>query len=186
MVHDGLLVKKGEYYHLTEHAEKYIPIFSDIFGMDVGPLPVVLVAVMNKKQDKILLIKRNKRPYKNYLSMIGGKILLHEDLKEASIRKVMEKTGLDSEFISLNNILHERVEGSGIVKHSLLLIFTKVFVKESKFKETSAGELAWFNIATLNNRKDDIIPSDYWLIKHSLNKKIIIPRIYMHENEGII
>lgn len=186
MVHDGLLVKKGEYYYLTDHAEKYIPIFSDIFGSDVGPLPVVLVAVTNRKQDKILLIKRNKRPYKNYWSMIGGKILLHEDFKEASIRKVKEKTGLDSEFVSLNDMMHERVEGSGIVKHSLLLIFTKVFVKEIKFKETSAGELKWFNVASIDKSKEQVIPSDYWLIKNSLNKKMKMPQLYMHENEGKI
>jgi ADP-ribose pyrophosphatase YjhB (NUDIX family)/DNA-binding HxlR family transcriptional regulator len=182
MVKEGLLIKKGEYYLLTEHAEKYIPLFSDIFGMDVGPLPIILVAVVNK--GKILFIKRNKRPYKDYWSMIGGKLLLHEDIKEAAIRQVKEKTGLDSEFISLNNIMHERVEGSGIVKHSFMLIFVKVSVKNIKFKETRAGGLKWFSVTKL--RSDKVIPSDYWLIKHSLNKKIIIPRLYMHENEGII
>ncbi|MGV8087075.1 MAG: NUDIX domain-containing protein [Candidatus Woesearchaeota archaeon] len=184
MVKDGLLIKKGEYYLLTEHAEKYIPIFSDIFGMDVGPIPVVLVAVTTK--NKILLIKRNKRPYKNYWSMIGGKILLHEDLCQASIRKVTEKTGLISEFVSLNNILHERVEGSGKVKHSFILLFTKVLTKNFELKENDAGELKWFNIKSIDIHKDLIIPSDYWLIKNSLNKKMKMPQLYMHENEGII
>jgi 8-oxo-dGTP diphosphatase len=190
MVKEGLLIKKGEYYLLTEHAEKYIPLFSDIFGMDVGPLPIVLVAVVNQtvsktiNETKVLLIKRNKRPYKDYWSMIGGKLLLHEDIQEAAIRQVKEKTGLDSEFVSVNNVLHERVEGAGIVKHSFVLIFVKVIVKNIKFKETRAGELKWFSISKLES--DRVIPSDYWLIKHSLNKKIIIPRLYMHENEGII
>ncbi|MGV8141663.1 MAG: NUDIX domain-containing protein [Candidatus Woesearchaeota archaeon] len=184
MVHDGLLVKKGEYYLLTENAEKYIPMFSEIFGYDIGPLPVVLVAVMNKKQNRILLIKRNKRPYKNYWSMIGGKILLHEDFKDASIRKVREKTGLDSQFISVNDILHERVEGSGIVKHSFILLFTKVLVPVSKFKETRAGELKWFNIDRLD--PESIIPSDYYLIKNSINKRYKMKNLYMHETDGKI
>jgi 8-oxo-dGTP diphosphatase len=182
MVKEGLLVKRGEYYLLTEHAEKYIPLFSDIFGIDVSPLPIILVAIIHK--DKILLVKRNKRPYKDYWSMIGGKLLLHEDIKEAAIRQVKEKTGLDAEFISLNNVMHERVEGSGIVKHSFILLFVKVDIKDTKFRETKAGALKWFNIAKLE--QDKIIPSDYWLIKHSLNKKMTIPRLYMHENEGII
>jgi len=186
MIKDGLLIKKGEYYLLTEHAEKYIPLFSDIFGMDVSPLPIILVAVVHK--DNILLVKRNKRPYKNYWSMIGGKLLLHEDIKDAAIRLVKEKTGLDSKFSSLNNIMHERVEGSGIVKHSFILLFVKVSVNNIGFKETRAGELKWFNIKKLNKQLEleKTIPSDYWLIIHSLNKKIIIPRLYMHENEGII
>ncbi len=182
MIKEGLLVKKGEYYLLTEHAEKYIPLFSNIFGMDIIPLPIVLVSVVNK--NNILLIKRNKRPYKDYWSLIGGKLLLHEDFKEAALRLVKEKTGLDSEFVSLNNIMHERVEGSGIIKHSFMLIFIKVSVKNIKFKETRSGELKWFNIIKLSD--DKIIPSDYWLIKNSLNKKIKIPRLYMQEKEGVI
>jgi ADP-ribose pyrophosphatase YjhB (NUDIX family) len=184
MVKEGLLVKKGEYYLLTEHAEKYIPLFSDILGMDIGPLPIVLVAIVSKNHRNMLLIKRNKRPYKDYWSMIGGKLLLHEDIQEAAVRLVKEKTDLDAEFVSLNNVMHERVEGSGIVKHSFMLIFVKVFVKTAKFNETRAGGLKWFNISKLES--DKIIPSDYWLIKHSLNKKIKMPRLYMHENDGII
>jgi ADP-ribose pyrophosphatase YjhB (NUDIX family) len=198
MVKEGILIKKGEYYLLTENAEKYIPVFSDIFGPDVGPLPVVLVAVMNRKQDEILLIKRNKRPYKDYWSMIGGKLLLHEDLKEAAIRLVVEKTGLKPAFVSLNNMMHERVEGSGVVKHSFILLFTKVFVDKMAFKETIAGGLKWFDVDRLDmdksnagksckdKSKDKIIPSDYWLIKNSLNKKISMPKLYMHEKDGLI
>ena len=186
MVKDGLLVKKGDYYYLTEHAEKYIPIFSDIFGISVGPLPVVLIAVMNKNSDKILLVKRNKRPYKDYWSMIGGKVLLHESFKEASIRQVLAKTGLKSEFISLNNILHEQVKGSFGVKHSFILFFTKIVAQNSKFKKTGVGELRWVNVDKLYLYKDKIIPSDYWFIKHSLNKRINVPNLYMNEKEGII
>jgi len=186
MVKDGLLSKTGEYYHLTDHAEKYIPIFSEMFGLDVGPVPVVLIAVMDKSDKKILLVKRNKRPYKDYWSMIGGKILLHEDLKNASLRKVLEKTGMDCEFVSLNNVMHERVEGSGIVKHSFILLFTKVISKTNKFKESNAGTLKWFDLKKLDSEKDKIIPSDYWLIKNSLNKKMKMQNLYMHEIDGRI
>jgi ADP-ribose pyrophosphatase YjhB (NUDIX family) len=182
MVKDGLLVKKGEYYQLTEHAERYIPIFSDIYGSDVGPLPVILVAVMHK--NKILLVKRSKRPYKDYWSMIGGKMLLHEDAREASVRKVREKSGLDSKFVSLNNIMHERVEGNGIVKHSFMLFFTKVDSKGAKFEKSSSGELRWFSMAQIDRIK--MIPSDQWLIKNSLDKRMKIPHLYMHEKDGVI
>jgi len=186
MVKDGILSKKGEYYSLTDHAEKYIPIFSEMFGLDVGPVPVVLVAVMNKAGTKMLLVKRNKRPYKDYWSMIGGKILLHEDINSASIRKVFEKTGMACDFVSLNNIMHERVEGSGIVKHSFILMFTKVVSNTAKFKESSAGTLKWFDLKMLDSEKDKIIPSDYWLIKNSLNKKMKMQNLYMHETDGKI
>ncbi len=181
MVKDNFLEKKGDYYHLTKDAEKYIPIFSQLYGQELGPLPVILVAVMHAKN--ILLIKRNKRPYKDYWSMIGGKISMHENYREASLRKVFERTRLGAEFVSLNNILHEHVEESGTVKHSFILIFTKVNSKRLKFRQTAAGELKWFSIDKLPEK---IIPSDIWLIKHSLNTNMRIPSILMSESVVII
>ena len=98
MQKEGLLEKRGEFYFLTKNAEKYMPIFSNLIGEELSPLPVILIALINK--NKILLIKRNKRPYKNYWSMIGGKMLLEENFKKASLRQVKEKTNLDCEYKS--------------------------------------------------------------------------------------
>src|SRR3989344_7547332 len=55
MQKEGLIEKQNQYYLLTKDAEKYIPIFSNIIGKELGPTPIILVALINK--DKILLIK---------------------------------------------------------------------------------------------------------------------------------
>ena len=181
MEKEGLLRKDTEYYVLTKNAEKYIPIFSHVIGQDLSPLPVVLVAVMHN--NKILLIKRNKRPYKDYWSMIGGKMRLEEGFEEASLRLVKDKTGLDGDFVSINSILHERVH-EDTVKHSFILFFTKVKAKNIYFKEKEHGILKWFNPNKLD--KDEVIPSDYWLIKHKLEKKVDMIIAHMKDKEGTL
>ncbi|MFH0701437.1 MAG: NUDIX domain-containing protein [Candidatus Woesearchaeota archaeon] len=180
MQKEGLLQKKGDFYSLTAAGEKYLPIFSHVIGAELGPLPVVLVAVMNK--DKILLIQRNKRPYKNYWSMIGGKMKLEESFVDTALRLVKEKSGLDGKFVSINSVLHERVEGEGMIKHSFILFFVKVEVQGTIVKESEHGKLKWFKLKELEGEK--IIPSDLWLIQNKLNSKLEINSARMEEKEG--
>jgi len=123
--------------------------------------------------------------------MIGGKILHNESFIDASIRIVKSKCGLDEKFLSINSIMHERVEGDGIIKHSFILFFTKVAVQSRMIKrsaniglaheESIHGELGWFDIQKLEK---NIIPSDLWLIKNKISSKVDIKSVFMKEDEG--
>ncbi|MCK4670299.1 MAG: NUDIX domain-containing protein [Nanoarchaeota archaeon] len=180
MQEEGLLEKRGEYYYLTKEAEKYIPIVSHLTGEKMSPLPVVLVALVNN--GKILLIKRNKRPYQGYWAMIGGKMNLEESFEEASIRQIKEKTNIDASFVSVNNVLHERVEGDDMIKHSFILFFTKMQTDTFDFCRTELGELRWFDLSEID--KEKIIPSDLWLLKNKFDSKIDVKIARMKENQG--
>lgn len=180
MQKEDLLEKRDEHYYLTPKGEKFIPIFPNIIGEEMSPLPVVLVALIN--ENKILLIKRKKRPYQNYWSLIGGKMLWEETFEDASLRLIKEKANINSEFISINGIMHERVKGNEIIKHSFILFFTKLFTKELKFKESEHGILKWFDLKNLD--KENTIPSDLWLIKNKLDSNIDTKNAYMNENQG--
>lgn len=54
----------------------------------------VVIMIFNKKYDKVLLVKRNKKPYKNCWNGIGGKINENETIIEAAIRESKEETGI--------------------------------------------------------------------------------------------
>lgn len=182
MTKEKILKKNNEFYELTEQGEKYLPIFSHVTGKEMGPVPIMLVAVMH--QDKVALIKRKNRPYKDYWSMVGGKLKLSETFEEASIRLVREKTGLESKFVSMNAILHEKVHGEE-VKHSFILFFARVnvFSKISKKDIKEDGKtIRWFSKKQL--AEEDIIPSDYWLLKNQLDKKIPVFSADMNDEEG--
>ena len=176
MQKEGLIEKINEHYSLTKNAEKYIPFFNK----ELGPLPVVLVALTNN--NKILLLKRNKRPYKDYWGLIGGKMLLEETFEEASKRLINQKASTNGNYESINTILHERVKGDEIIKHSFILFFTHMSANHPDFKETKHGKLKWFNFEKLEKKK--IIPSDSWLIQNKLNSKLDISNANMRENKG--
>jgi len=58
-----------------------------------NPNPVT--SVILEKKDRILLIKRNKRPLKDYRVLPGGVIDYNEKPEAAIIREVKEETNLD-------------------------------------------------------------------------------------------
>jgi hypothetical protein len=95
---------------------------------------------------------------------------------------VKDKTGIDARFFSMNSVFHERVEDDGVIKHSFILFFAKVIVQGMQFKESAHGELMWFNLE--NIEKNEIIPSDLWLIKHKLESRIDVKSALMDEKEG--
>lgn len=54
----------------------------------------VLLLLFTKDYKKILLIKRNKKPYANLYNGIGGKIENNESVLDATIRECLEETGI--------------------------------------------------------------------------------------------
>ena len=55
----------------------------------------VVILLFSKDHKKLLLVKRNKKPYPNLWNGIGGKIEVGETPIEAAIRECKEETGLD-------------------------------------------------------------------------------------------
>lgn len=54
----------------------------------------VIIILFNKKKNKLLLVKRNKEPYKNCWNGIGGKIKKNETPLEAAKRECIEETNI--------------------------------------------------------------------------------------------
>ena len=178
MIKEKLIIKKRDFYYLTNDSESYLPLLSN-FTNQLFVLPIVLVAVINN--GRILLMKRSKRPYKNYWGLIGGKMLLHENFKETSLRLLKEKADLKADLISLKSISQEKVKDKNLVKYNFILFLTKTTIK---YEMQERDDLKLFDLKKLNNK---IIPSDLWLIKNKLNTKIKFDNIIMKEkNEKLI
>lgn len=177
MLKEGILVKDENYYYLSSEAEKYIPLFEHFTSEELSPLPIVLIAT--KFNDKLLLIKRNKRPYQDYWALLGGKIHLNETMAEAGLRILKEKSSLEGKFTNCNAILHERVF-NGEVKHGFILFLITIEVDTDYCYDKGSGELKWF----MKEELKDIVPSDLWLINNKLDKVIEINEATMQENGG--
>ena len=65
-----------------------------------------VIIVFNKENDKILMCKRTKEPYKGKLNLVGGKVEKDEDELYAAYRELEEETGITKNDIMLTNLMN--------------------------------------------------------------------------------
>ena len=65
-----------------------------------------VILVYNKEQEKILMCKREKEPYKGKYNLVGGKVEVGEDELEAAYRELEEETGITREEIALMHLMN--------------------------------------------------------------------------------
>ena len=65
-----------------------------------------VILVYNQKEDKILMCKREKEPYKGKFNLVGGKVEQNEDELHAAYRELQEETGITNKDIVLTNIMN--------------------------------------------------------------------------------
>ena len=65
-----------------------------------------VIIVYNKEEDKILMCKREKAPYKGKLNLVGGKVEKEEDELHAAYRELEEETGIKRDDIKLINVMN--------------------------------------------------------------------------------
>ena len=179
MINENLLEKKEDYYYLTIEAEKIMPFFAHLTGKEQGPLTIITAAIINK--ERICLLKRDKRPYKGYWGLIGGKVMMNESIKECALREVKEETYLDCKFDKLVAVLNERVMENGEIKHAFNIFFCKVIAKNKEVNCSDEGELKWFSLKKLPS---NIIPSDKLMIKELMHKKFCFKEIVIEEKDA--
>ena len=65
-----------------------------------------VILVYNKDENKILMCKREKEPYKGKFNLVGGKVEQNEDELHAAYRELQEETGITDKDITLTNIMN--------------------------------------------------------------------------------
>ena len=65
-----------------------------------------VIIVYNKDENKILMCKREKEPYKGKLNLVGGKVEKDESELEAAYRELNEETGIKRNEINLTHIMN--------------------------------------------------------------------------------
>jgi ADP-ribose pyrophosphatase YjhB (NUDIX family) len=156
LIQKNILEKEKEFYKLTKTSEYLIPYVSEKNSV----LPVIFILIGNKK--RVFLCERNKRPYKNKLSLPGGRMILGETISQSVKRIMEEKHNINASLKKINSISLEHIKNKNKIIHSFLLILVTAYTKER------------ISLEDLEKNKKRIIPSDYNLIKDDFNKKIII------------
>lgn len=65
-----------------------------------------VILVYNKEQDRILMCKREKEPYKGKYNLVGGKVEPGEDELCAAYRELKEETGITKNDIKLTHLMN--------------------------------------------------------------------------------
>lgn len=132
-------------------------------------LPVAISALIDN--NRILLIKRAKGDFVGLWGLPGGKIELNEHLDSAARREIREETNIETEFKDLCGTVSEHLIENNEIKEHFLLFVCRLYPKNNNFKETKEGNLKWFDLNELDNSKNMLIPSDYYMIKNLILKK---------------
>ena len=65
-----------------------------------------VILVYDKDENKILMCKRTKEPYKYKYNMVGGKVEENENELEAAYRELYEETGISRQDIKLIHVMN--------------------------------------------------------------------------------
>lgn len=159
LVNKRILEKEQGDYKLSEASEYLIPYLSEKNSC----LAVLLVHIGDNK--RCFLYKRSKRPFKNFLSLPGGRILTGESIKQAVKRVIKEKFRINAELKKINSVSIEHLRKNNKIIYSYVLIFASAATKNK------------VNLTDIEKNKSKIITSDYFLLKQDLGKKIDIKTI---------
>jgi len=65
-----------------------------------------VIIVYDKDEEKILMCKRTKEPYKGKFNLVGGKVEPGENELNAAYRELEEETGITNKDIVLTNLMN--------------------------------------------------------------------------------
>lgn len=99
-----------------------------------------VIIVYNKEENKILMCKREKEPYKGKYNFVGGKVEENESEKEAAYRELKEETGITNKDIKLTHVINFQYKMQDIE----LEVFTGKLGKDIGLKE-EINKLYWIN-----------------------------------------
>lgn len=71
-----------------------------------------VILIYNKDEEKILMCKREKEPYKGKFNLVGGKVEQGEKELDAAYRELQEETGITKEDINLKHLMNFQYEMS--------------------------------------------------------------------------
>ncbi len=105
--------------------------------------PYLAVDILIIKNKKILLIKRNKEPWKGKLSLPGGFVEWGESVEEAAIREAREETGLK---IKIENLLGVYSNPNRDPRGHVVSIAFIASPVGGKLKSSKEGEVKWYKL----------------------------------------
>jgi 8-oxo-dGTP diphosphatase len=122
-------------------------------------------AIIPYPDDKILLIKRNTRPFVGYWALPGGRMDPGETIEQTIVREVQEETGLDVEIVSkVGEYVEKGVKDDVEYEYYPTCFVVKPVGGEIKKQDSEIQEIKFFSLTALPHPlafEHDLMVKDY-------------------------
>jgi 8-oxo-dGTP diphosphatase len=135
--------------------------------------------LIDKKNHKILLLKRNNQPMCGMYTGVGGKIEFDEGLETSCIREVKEETGLDVWSVRLCGVIKTILDGND--SSWLLFVYTSDDFS-GELSECDEGELEWVDIQSVFSK--NLIGFIKEILPRILKAKGLVEAVIRHDSNG--
>jgi ADP-ribose pyrophosphatase YjhB (NUDIX family) len=165
LLQQNFIVKSKHHYRLSSTGQAITPYLE----FEKQPLIAVVLAVF--KDNKVVLIKREKHAFCGYWAIPGGKLNFGETIEQAAARICEKETGLQITSGKYLATIQELVKENKNNKHHFILLLCKV---------KAQGNLKAGKLFSLESLPKKIVPSDAKMLQIT---KIKLATSIMQENK---
>lgn len=111
--------------------------------------PIPTVDAIIEKNNKIVLIKRKNKPFKNMFALPGGFVEYGETVEQAAIREAEEETGLKIKIKDILGVYSNPKRNP--LKHTIAIVFIAEHIGGNLKAGTDTSEAKWFGLKEIEN-----------------------------------
>lgn len=135
--------------------------------------------IIDKQNNKILLLKRNREPMQFMYTGVGGKNSPEESSFDSCVREAKEETGLDVSEVNLRGVIRTILDEYN--SSWILSIYTATGFS-GEIIECNEGELEWVDISSVGSY--GLIGFIRKIMPHILDERIIFDGVIIHDIKG--
>ena len=156
---DGLIIKSGEQYELTEKGKQESNYIEGSTGKKVKQ-PLLGVIILITREDKFLCLKRKKEPFFGVVGFIGGKINFNQTPLEAAKDELLQEAGLQVP-LQIKGIQSYKTYNNGKLAYNhQMFTFVGKYDGSQLIADNREGTLHWFTKEEL--AKEKVFPNAQW------------------------
>lgn len=184
LIEDGIIAKQDDFYNLTPKGTQHIS-YLDGKTIEQKQRPLVCTFILGIGDDgKLLMHRRRKQPFLNYVGLPGGKLEMGDKVQEQAEQEFLEETGFTAKKMTMKLIANYITYDNDLVAHQMIAFF---FLAEGLHGELTADNREGENFFIAEKDLDDqtLFP-DMRTIIHDLthNKSVVFKEAKRNMKNG--
>lgn len=161
LIEENFVEKVGSNYKLTPEGGFYAEAQRWTLNKTQRQ-PRVHAFVAYRKGRKFLVVKRKRQTYKGYIDLIGGKVELEYNTKEAAFLRCHEIAGMTPKDLQLFAVFGVRNKHDDkVIDNKLFFVYKAIGVEAIDMTNQTKGKLSWMSLNDIKTAKKvypDIVP----------------------------